>query len=260
MKLTASQLFAAASDIPTGTGPNQCYYCGGVCGAEFSRKQYVKDSFSDTDLVSRPGSDHVCSGCVAVLQEKADIVLIDGEHRSGQKVRNYSWIVTDKTVPLAATKAHRERICQVLLNPPEPPFVLCVSDSGQKHFLPHISRVCHSRRFVTCNLDGEIIVYEPAKLLLRYSLTMQLVAVLGGPVLRGGGLLTVTQAMAVLDYHQSETLVDDWNKCCGDSLTRLALWVTPSKPECEIAYPRREYRPAAAVVAGGVQATFGWTD
>lgn len=252
---TASQLFAQSLGISC-HGKNLCYYCGGSCGAEFPAKNHVKSSFSDTDIVQRPGSEFVCAGCVACLQEKADITLIDGEKRTGQKIRNYSWIITQDSAK-AATKSHRERIQLTLVSPPDPPFVLCVSDSGQKHFLPHISRVCHSKRFVTCNLDGEIIVYEPAHLVLRYSLTMQICAVLGKPSL--DGLLTTSQSMQVMDYHNDACLVDEWNKVCNEPLTRLALWVTPPKKDCANAYPKTA-GSIADTHERGVQATLGWFD
>jgi hypothetical protein len=58
--MTASSLFASKNS----EGVNRCYYCGTVCGDEYHTADYVKDTFTNRDIVRYPGFEFVCIGCV----------------------------------------------------------------------------------------------------------------------------------------------------------------------------------------------------
>lgn len=228
------ELFAKARRHEYHSGDQRCFYCGTPCGDDFPSKQYVKQSFTSRDTVC--GGEYVCGGCVCALQEKTTVTLPDGEQRDSQKTRCYSWVFSESSA-IAATKSHRDWLLQQCLSPPEPPFVICISDSGQKQLL-YRSQVCHSRDTITVTLEGDPITYTPQQLTERLRLTKQVAAAAGKPALAES--LTTRQQMLVIEYHGpiGESVLIDWLRCQDEPLSRLAAWFTPAKKECEIEFPR----------------------
>lgn len=176
----------------------------------------------------------MCDGCLAAMQEKATIGLIDGDTRAGQKVRGYSWVVT-QGARYAATKAHRERLLAVCIEPPEPPFVICLTDSGQKHLL-YRAVVNASREVVTASLELELVTYRPSELVERLELCKQVCAATGKPAMQSS--MSPQSLMRIVEHYESEEILAAWLGCCNESLTRLATWLCPAKAECEVEYPR----------------------
>lgn len=231
--ITAPQFFATSRNVSISSGKCYCYYCGGLCGVTYSRKKFVKPTFSDTDIVVRSSSQFVCRGCVECLNEKADITLIDGEKRSNQRIRNYSWLIT-KEECLAATKAHKKEILNWIQTNDKTPYVLCISDSGQKQFLPHISRVSNSLDPVCGNLDNEYFSISQIQLQDYLDITGNLVAVLGSPSL--GQTLSLSQKMQLYSMYGSDYYVNLYKMMYTQPEFKLALWLTPPKKECESLY------------------------
>jgi hypothetical protein len=186
------------------------------------------------------------------MDERAEITLPTGEVRHKQKVRCYSWVITASSA-IAATKAHREYLLNCCLFPPIAPFVICLSDSGQKHLL-YRAVVGRSAVRPTVSLEGEAITYEPSHLSERLALCKRIAAVVGKPGLSeklGFGALA-----KIVEYHGSETLPAEWLSVRAHPLTRLAAWFTPAMKECQSEY--RERTVAAKPESRVVQATFGW--
>jgi hypothetical protein len=106
--MTASQLFAS------NPGPHKCYYCGTSCDSKHLTKDYVKDTFTNRDIVRFPGSEHVCTGCVSAMGEGEDeMLMLDGSVKVRQNARGmcprmYSWVLT-ATERKAGTKAHTKQ-------------------------------------------------------------------------------------------------------------------------------------------------------
>lgn len=234
------RLFSFARKSEYYDGAHRCFYCGTPCSDYFAARQYVKQSFTSRDTVC--GGDYVCGGCVCALDEKATVTLPDGEQRDGQKTRCYSWVFSEAGAT-AATKAHREWLLQQCLSPPEPPYGICISDSGQRQLL-YRSQVCHSRETITVTLEGDPVTYIPQQLIERLGMTKQIAAATGKPALAEG--LTTRQQMLVIEYHGpiGESVLIDWLRCEHEPLSRLAAWFTPAKKECEFEYPKCE--PAIA--------------
>jgi len=194
-------LLASALRMPILRGDRRCFYCASSCDAQFRASQYVRHSFTARDTVA--GGEFVCSGCVASLNEKATVMLPDGTIRTRQKMRNYSWLLTPDRA-IAATKSHRAWLLDQCLQPPDPPFVISISDSGQKQLL-YRSRISHSRDPITVTLEGEVIAVAPAVLADRVWTCKRIAAVLGRPAL--SGLPTYSQQMKLIESDESRTLV-----------------------------------------------------
>lgn len=226
-----SQLFGAACGVDVRTGSQRCFFCLAPCDESHSSKNHVKKSFTSRDTVG--GGDYVCDGCVAAMNEKATITMASGEVREKQKVRCYSWVIADGRA-VAATKSHRDWLLRRLLDPPQPPFAIVISDSGQKHLL-YRGRVSHSRDPVTVTLEGDPITYSPADLQERLELCKRLAAVLGKPSLSESP--KPSSLAKLIEHHGDETLPDRWLSVREQPLTKLAIWFTPAKKECEIEYP-----------------------
>lgn len=225
--LTAPQLFARYEP----QGSETCFYCGGCCDQTHSAKDVVKSSFTGLDTVTL--SQWVCVGCVDAMQEKINITQIDGDSRDGQKVRGYSWIITE-TERHACTKRHRVELLNACINPPKPPFVVCISDSGQKHLL-YRSVVNHSRNQITVTLEGESITYQPKELIERLELCKQIAAATGKPAMKET-MSTQTQ-MRIIEHYESYDVLAAWLDCFSKPLTRLAVWLCPAKEECVSEFP-----------------------
>jgi CRISPR type IV-associated protein Csf1 len=121
----------AVQDVPDA----RCWLCGGATGGKgLPVKRAIKDTFTDRDKARRPVSKSVCPGCVFCL--------------SYTSLRNYSILATEDVL----RHPTRSEIRDLLLDPPEPPFVFCIAVSGQKWL--------HFRAQVAYDQDGFPVQFE----------------------------------------------------------------------------------------------------
>lgn len=234
--MTASSLFASKNS----DGVNRCYYCGTVCGDEYRTDDYVKDTFTNRDIVRYPGSEFVCIGCVESMgQGEDEMLMIDGtvkvrENSRGMQPRMYSWVLTlDKK--LAATKAHIAILRETILNPPEPPFAIILADSGQKQLIFR-APVSMSREIFPVMLEDDVIEVSPERLLDRLTLTLPVVAALGKPALTGE--ISTSSYIQFEKYHGNIDALEKWLEVKNEPLSRLAAWLSKNKEDAQ-----NEYRP-----------------
>lgn len=242
--MTASELFSGIS-LP---GLYRCYYCGASCDDQYRSSTYVKDTFTNRDIVKYPQSLTVCQGCVDSLGLGDDAMnMIDGsirvrENSRGMQPRLYSWILTPRR-RLAATKAHIALLRDAILEPPEPPFVIILADSGQKQLIFR-APIALDRLVFPVMLEDSVIEVIPDLLTERIAQAVPIVAALGKPALLGD--LSFSSWTRVQEYFGSIDLLEKWIDMRSQPLSRLAAWLSPSKEEAQIEYPaieRREVSP-----------------
>lgn len=209
MQINASSLLAKCS------GEGRCFYCGNYA----EQKVKVSDTFADGWSVAYPRSQVMCNGCAKSLDEK---IAIPGKDKP-QKFRNYSWHITaSKAIHL--TKANKADIAQKLLNPPDENWAFAIAESGQKHLVYRTPANIGCSPFLI-RLEDEIVVYDPPQLLDRIDLCRRVVAAIGH---KGAADPSISSVIAM-----GAELALQWEAVYRSPLTRLALFVTPGKSECE---------------------------
>ena len=98
------------------TSDQVCWLCGGETGGKgLPTKKAIKPTFTDHPCARGYGSSSICPGCAFCL--------------TARELRNYSILATTDRLSHPSRAEWRE----ILINPPEPPFVMCLAVSGQKH-------------------------------------------------------------------------------------------------------------------------------
>lgn len=239
--MTAPQLLADALGLSRKTGAQRCFYCGGACDESFTAAEYVADSFTARDDVAAPASAFVCWGCVEALRsDVTSVPLIDGTTQVPKEggtrliqMRWFSWIITSEKA-VAATPGHRELLKQVCLNPPAPPFAICIAD-GNKHQL-YKTPVNLATGRISLNCEGVRVNYHPDDLRERMHLTLRLVAAGGKGINSLERFYDPRQDCSVVlqlsrQYTDAAAIYEQWRAVRLEPLTDLAIFLTPGKDD-----------------------------
>jgi len=250
--MTASELFAGRNH---NNGDHNCYYCGASCDDQYKTADYVKETFTNRDIVKYPQSQYVCIGCVKSLGNGEDeMPFIDGttkirENARGMCPRMYSWILFPDH-KLAGTKAHIKQWREILLNPPDPPFAIVLAESGQKQLIFR-APVAMDKNSFSILLEDEAIEVIPEQLAERIEMCTPICAALGKPALEGDiSFLSYTRYQ---EYHGEIESFEKWLAIRSEPLSRLAAWLSKSKEDAQNEYPGIECGkvPAGAGRIGG---------
>ena len=248
MHQSVPDLFAAARGLPRG-GPARCFYCGASCGTGHLASQWVRDTFSGHDGVRCPGSDHVCAGCVACLDEKAEIELADGERRTGQKTRMYSWLITPRAAT-AATKSHMAWMRQTIERPPDEPWALVLATSGQKHLLYRGRVNAPGADAWWVSLEEEVVLVEPSAWRDAMAAAMRVAAATGKPRLAEPACAATAIAMESMFGDGGSSPLSEWESLRESPLGRLVAFVCPAKEQCREHFGVEDDRLGGGEAAG----------
>lgn len=204
----------ASSLISQSSGTESCFYCGNKCSEPYD----PPSAFTGWSDIACPHSRFICGGCLWSLDQKREIAGRD----KLQKTQIYSWLIEEgKQTPYL--KSHKSEIREHLLSPPAAPWAFAIAESGQKHLvyrtpvnleLPYIVR-----------LEMELVAYRPEDLKARIDLAKRVIAAVGH---KGAAKPSVVLAIVA-----GGELAEEWFEVCSEPLTRLALYVCPSKEICE---------------------------
>lgn len=130
-----------------------CWLCGTMMdtakGMNFGSAQRfgvplrkaIKPTFTDANLAAAPHSKSICKACAFCLSYK--------------ELRNYSILVTFDSLRHPARGEWR----QILLEPPQPPFVACIALSGQRWL--HIrAKVAFSREYYPVQVEDTLFYVD----------------------------------------------------------------------------------------------------
>lgn len=225
--MTAPQLLSLAYGKVTG-GHFRCYYCGAECDESVPAAGHIKESFTGHAEVFAGRTAnmrqrwHVCPGCVLAMQ--SDCVRPD--YPKPQRWWTFSHVIT-KLTDRWLTKANLAELREICLRPPEPPSVIVLADSGQKHQI-YFAPVNHGGDVVSVILETEVISYRPAELLPRLDLCARVAVAAGKPALSEPASISLGIALSG-HWSDWEAILESWNAAHGQPLTRLAAWLTPGK-------------------------------
>ncbi len=230
--ITATQLFlmAGGGEEP---GPNsgKCYYCGAVCSDQHTKAFHVQDTFTNRDVVLYPGSPYICAGCVEASGAGPDkMEMLDGtirvrENQRGMQPRMYSWVITANQ-RWAATKSHIAQLREVILNPPEPPFVIVLADSGQKQLLFRAPVAYDKNRFPVMLEELVVDVYV-SELSRALDAADALAEAIGKPALLAPN--TMSLWIACEAHHGTTEPMEAWGEWKNTPTGKLAAWLAKAK-------------------------------
>jgi hypothetical protein len=145
---------------------NYCYICG---DKNASKPLVLKDSFTDHSLCQAPQSKNLCDRCYDCLDGKYKQCWYQKADGKVSKLwgRNWSWLVSEKE-SYPQFKEGKDGLLEVfnlptreltrkwIVNPPEPPFTICIAVSGQKHTYP-FSQISYSQDLIPITFEKTII-------------------------------------------------------------------------------------------------------
>lgn len=231
-----------------GSDGMKCFYCGNDCNQDNLIKNYLKPTFTNYDIVKCPNSEYICKECIwAFATNTEDIYLIDGEIKKNSTPRLFSWIITDKKI--AATKKHIKQLRDIILNPPDPPFKIIISDSGQKHLLFR-AIWAQSQNNYPIQFEEEKIIVNISELKKRLIIADKLSAAIGKIAIKNPD--KISYAIIINKYYDNLIDYENWLNIYNELLSHLAAWLAKNKQEAGYEYP--------AINAGNISATNSGSD
>ena len=230
-EMTASRLFAPELYEP---GEEVCFYCGDNCGTKHTKKEFVKGTFTNRDIVKYPGSDFVCGPCVESLITGYTTALIDGDVKTGRggSPRFFSWVLESER-RRAFSKRHLDFAREICLNPPEPPFSIILADSGQKQLIFRAA-VNYERENYSLLLEDKEVIVNVCILKDYLEKAAKVSAAIGKVALTAPDQFVNWKN--VIDLYGDEGPLLEWVKIYSTPLGELAAWLCPGKKECQDGY------------------------
>ena len=137
--ITAQQLLYKAANNPDIKNIVDCDYKCCMCANGIiqgvPRKDAIKKTFTNLDLLKKPNAKFVCIPCAFAINEACPPELMGRVDKDKpQKIRCYSHAVVNGLWK-SFSKAQRVEMREIVCNPPSGTWFLCLSESGQKHLI-----------------------------------------------------------------------------------------------------------------------------
>lgn len=222
--ITASYLFAPHLQLP---GKNRCFFCGMSCDGTHLKKEFVKKTFTNRDIVKYPGSDFVCGCCVASLDTFVETTLVDGEVKTGRggAPRTYSWVLTGER-NCAFSKKHFDFARETISNPPKPPFSIVLADSGKKQIIFR-APVNYDREIFSAQFEEEQIEIRSGQWKLYLERATMAAAAIGKKSLLNPD--TFQCFLATDKLYSSFDVLENWIEIYNEPMAKVAAWLCESK-------------------------------
>jgi hypothetical protein len=170
---------------------NNCYLCA---APNATKPLALKNTFTSHNAARCPDSKYLCDRCAWCIPLRAFYWNETKGKYSAIYSRNWSWLLSANdaygsypkfgnqhtegkdTLEIVDRLPTRSQIRAWLLDPPKPPFTICIAESGQKHILPWALEANNRDYFpVQFELDT-LHIYRSAftHLLTRYEYLMEL--------------------------------------------------------------------------------------
>ncbi len=224
------------ASVTLGDVPDQeCWLCGGETGGRGQPiKRMIKDTFTDRDRARALHSQSICPGCCFSL--------------SFRELRNYSILATDKSL----RHPDRPTMRELLLDPPGPPFLLCIAVSGQKwvHFKGEIA---YSRDGFPVQMEDTRITVDVTTLRKMLNLAETLYTVFTKEEIRTGQYsLNRIKQFGLARFQDMASLADKYR---GYRLFNLALFVAQKQEDIPGPEPDRKEEEKQACITTSIPKT-----
>jgi len=212
-------------------GDEKCVFCGGACSSRYIAKDFIKDTFTNYNFFVNPDGEYICLGCIESIGSKniEKLIMPDSEIKTNQSARTYSWVLT-KNRKRAYSKRHIMELRKEVLNPPDPPFAIIISDSGKKHLIFR-SPVSFDKENYFLQFEEESIFINVNRLKDRIILCEKIISFCGKK-----GIL-IYDNFRVSKYCLSsgmaeENLIINFLNVKDEQLTQLAVFLSRNKEAC----------------------------
>lgn len=172
----------------------QCSICGADITEGIPNKKMFSSNYTDWHLHKNPSGTHVCKACA--------FTMILNVNKGRMALLRYSFCASD-TLKIC----NRTDLRDILINPPEPPFVMVCAVSQKKH-LAIKSKISYSKENYLCMLEEECIQVN------RGALSDMIKAC---EALRGIGFTKDEIAQGIVRYDK----VKQFSPNCFDTINKL---------------------------------------
>lgn len=150
-------------------GPDEeCWLCGGdTGGVGWHFKEVIGTAFTDFNVARAPHSKTVCGSCAALMKKEAwvEACAVHGHSpyfpvKDDKKPFLANWMFSSHVFSADGwRRPDRKGSRDVLLNPPQPPFVITLAAVGKKHVIFR-ARLNQDASVFSVQLDDEEVVVK----------------------------------------------------------------------------------------------------
>lgn len=145
----------------------ECWLCGGSMEHGWTIKSAMGPSFADHNIAARPDSESVCDACAALTSKEAWVLACEKFGHSpyfppkdGKPPFLMNWMFSSHVFfNNGWLSPSRAEMREILLNPPEPPFVITLAEVGKKHVIFR-APVNHDRDRFAVQFDEHTITVD----------------------------------------------------------------------------------------------------